>query len=498
MGACHAVPKSNQTNNSKNENSKSRRKIPSASAPVSPKAIPQKSTFSQKKLTHSSNCPQQLLKLHKVAISQHYSVIYEKVPSKNLNANQSFVQNNLNGKIRIVETLPKSVPEHSEYINKLLTHNLNHPNLIKIFDIYEDIDTYKIIFENYTGGILYMKNDGIGMLEETAGTIIKQIIDVIHYLHQHKLIHGNLQLSSFAYNDQKDQNTIKLIDVKSIFVKEPITITNALYTSPEGFREQDIKAKPRDVWSIGVIAHFLLTGFLPFKGATVPKIYADVRRGILDMSSIQFDKISSESKEFLSNILVVSPANRMDLLSLTKTNWMIKQKKRFENKIKVDLQNMRKLKKMSLLQYCILQYMVNQYLSEQSSSLFQTFNDIDANKDGKITKYELMNAYQKLYENYEDAFQVVSEIFSNVDQDENGEIEIQEYILALTDRKSLLTEDNLKDTFRVLSNRKGHITIQSLILQINVKEELIEAEFVKLQKKNISFQDFKLYMAELI
>lgn len=42
------------------------------------------------------------------------------------------------------------------------------------------------------------------------------------------------------------------------------------------------------------------------------------------MSSLQFDKISSEAKEFLSNILVVSPANRMDLLSLTKTNWMIK------------------------------------------------------------------------------------------------------------------------------------------------------------------------------
>lgn len=39
--------------------------------------------------------------------------------------------------------------------------------------MYEDVDTYKIIFENYTGGILFMKNDGIGMLEETAGTIIK-------------------------------------------------------------------------------------------------------------------------------------------------------------------------------------------------------------------------------------------------------------------------------------------------------------------------------------
>ncbi|CAD8180037.1 unnamed protein product [Paramecium pentaurelia] len=498
MGSCHAVPKTNQTNNPKIEGTKSRRKIPSASAPVSPKANLPKPNYSQKKLTQTSNCPQQLLKLHKVAISQHYSVIYEKVPSKNLNANQSFVQNNLNGKIRIVETLPKSVPEHTEYINKLLTHNLNHPNLIKIFDIYEDIDTYKIIFENYTGGILYMKNDGIGMLEETAGTIIKQIIDVILYLHQHKLTHGNLQLSSFAINDQKDQNTIKLIDVKSIFVKEPITMLNAPYISPEGFKEQDIKGKPRDVWSIGVIAHFLLTGFLPFKGTTVQKIYADIRRGILDMSSLQFDKISSEAKEFLSNILVVSPTNRMDLLSLTKTNWMIKQKKKFENKIKFDLQNMRKLKKLSLLQYCILQYMANQYLSEQSSSLFQTFNDIDANKDGKITKYELMNAYQKLYENYEDAFQVVSEIFSNVDQDENGEIEIQEYILALTDRKSLLTEDNLKDTFRILSNRKGNITIQSLIQQINVKEELIELEFAKLQKKHLPFQDFKLYMAELI
>ncbi|CAD8084124.1 unnamed protein product [Paramecium sonneborni] len=498
MGSCVAVSKPTQSNNPKLNNTKPKKKIPSASAPVSPKNNNQKTIFSQKKIPQTSNCPQQLLKLNKVAISQHYSVIYEKVPSKILNANQSFVQNNLNGKIRIVETLPKSVPEHSEYINQLLTRNLNHPNLIKIFDIYEDLDTYKIIFENYTGGILYMKNDGIGMLEDIVGTIIKQIIDVIYYLHQHKLTHGNLQLNSFALNDESDQQTIKLIDIKSIFVKEPITIQNAPYIAPEGFREQHIKGKQRDVWSIGIIAHFLLTGFLPYKGSSVQKIQADVKRGILDMSSLQFDKISAEAKEFLSNILVVNPSNRMELSNLTKTNWMIKQKKKFENKIKTDLQNMRKLKKLSFLQYCILQYMSTQYLSEQSSSLFQAFNDIDTNKDGKITKYELMNAYQKLYENYEDAFQVVNEIFSRVDQDGNGEIEIQEYILALTDKKSLLTENNLKDTFRMLSNRKGNITITSLLQQFNIQEELIESEFSKLQKKNISFQDFKLYMAELI
>lgn len=51
MGSCHAVPKTNQTNNPKIEGKKSKRKIPSASAPVSPKANLPKPSYSQKKLT---------------------------------------------------------------------------------------------------------------------------------------------------------------------------------------------------------------------------------------------------------------------------------------------------------------------------------------------------------------------------------------------------------------------------------------------------------------
>lgn len=118
--------------------------------------------------------------------------------------------------------------------------------------------------------------------------------------------------------------------------------------------------------------------------------------------------------------------------------------------------------------------------------MFQTFNDIDTNKDGKITKYELMNAYQKLYEKEEDAFQIVNEIFSAVDHDSNGEIEISEYILALIDRRSVITEENMKVTFTQLSNKKGFITSSSLTKYFNMKEEQIETELQKMQKKYVN------------
>ncbi|CAD8116923.1 unnamed protein product [Paramecium sonneborni] len=341
----------------------------------------QKPLCSKKKLLQISNCPQQLFKLLKIAITQHYSIIHEKMLSKNHiyknRFNQYklvFVQNNLNCKIRIFGKLPK-------YINQLLIQNLilfqlkfqNH------HEIYEDFDTSKIIFENY----IILGEFQIQKIMELVCQRNQQIIDIVNYLHQHKL-------NSFALNDQKDQKTIKLIDIKRIFIKAPLTIQNASYLALERFCEYDMKGKQRDIWFLIIQRKKCLKNIKRFK------------KGFFDMSSLQNDKFSYEAKEFLSNILQL----QIKLLD-----------NQIQKEIREQSQNRfvkyeKTKKKLSLLQYCVLQYMATQYFNTQSSNIIQAFNDIDTNKDGKITLYELMNAYQKFYENYKDTFSVQQEIIS--------------------------------------------------------------------------------------
>lgn len=69
------------------------------------------------------------------------------------------------------------------------------------------------------------------------------MIDVIHYLHSLKLCHGNLQLGCFSINEQSEHLPIKLLDLKSIFIREPINILNIPYMAPEALRDHQNKVK---------------------------------------------------------------------------------------------------------------------------------------------------------------------------------------------------------------------------------------------------------------
>lgn len=67
------------------------------------------------------------------------------------------------------------------------------------------------------------------------------MIDILYHIHSHKLVHGNLSLGCFAINDHSEHLTIKLIDIKSIFIKEPISILNIPYLAPEALRDPNNK-----------------------------------------------------------------------------------------------------------------------------------------------------------------------------------------------------------------------------------------------------------------
>ena len=62
-----------------------------------------------------------------------------------------------------------------------------------------------------------------------------------------------------------------------------------------------------DIWAMGILLYFLVTGAMPFKGNTV----AALKHAILDGYFEVPDYISSECEELIAGILVRKPANRL-------------------------------------------------------------------------------------------------------------------------------------------------------------------------------------------
>lgn len=138
---------------------------------------------------------------------------------------------------------------------------LDHPNILRIYEVYQDQKRYYLITELCTGGELFDEiSKKTTFSEQDAAIIIEQILEAIAYCHSRNIAHRDLKPENILI-DSKNHNNIKVIDFgtsQKMTKGEKMNQTygTAYYIAPEVLvSEYDEKC---DVWSIGVIMYILL------------------------------------------------------------------------------------------------------------------------------------------------------------------------------------------------------------------------------------------------
>lgn len=145
---------------------------------------------------------------------------------------------------------------------------LNHPNVVKYIESYENEYNIYLVMEYYTGGdlermIQKKARNGINFTEKEARNIIKKSLTALKYCHSEGFVHGNLKPWDIMFDENKE---VKIID----FLKIPPNLANSNtsglhYMAPEMKKWGKATGKT-DIWSLGVILHVMLTGRYPFSG----------------------------------------------------------------------------------------------------------------------------------------------------------------------------------------------------------------------------------------
>ena len=167
--------------------------------------------------------------------------------------------------------------------------SLNHKNIIKTYEVYEDTKTISFVMDLISGGDLfeYITSQPEGKLTEIQSLeIIIQILETINYLHNNlHICHRDIKPENFLVQINSDKSiNLKLIDFgfacyfpnQGKKMKE--FLGTPIYTAPE-ILKHELYDEKCDIWSVGIILFNCLTGYQPF--STESKNVEDIDNEVL-------------------------------------------------------------------------------------------------------------------------------------------------------------------------------------------------------------------------
>uniref|UniRef100_A0A671TF85 non-specific serine/threonine protein kinase n=1 Tax=Sinocyclocheilus anshuiensis TaxID=1608454 RepID=A0A671TF85_9TELE len=180
--------------------------------------------------------------------------------------------------------------------------NLNHPNIVKLFEVIETEKTLFLVMEYASGGEVFDYLVAHGrMKEKEARAKFRQAENLLLDADM------NIKIADFGFS-----NEFMVGNKLDTFCGSPP------YAAPELFQGKKYDGPEVDVWSLGVILYTLVSGSLPFDGQNLKELRERVLRG---KYRIPF-YMSTDCESLLKRFLVLNPAKRGTLEQIMKERWI--------------------------------------------------------------------------------------------------------------------------------------------------------------------------------
>jgi calcium-dependent protein kinase len=414
---------------------------------------------------------------------------------------------------RAIKILKKTEQDEENFFLEVnILSKLTHPNIMHIYEFYEDKVNYYIVSELCKGGELFEIITEKGYFRESeASPLMHQLMSAICYCHQNKIVHRDLKPENILLEDKDINNpVIKLIDwggARYFSKHKKMSKVNGTpyYIAPEVLNETyDEKC---DIWSAGVIFYIMLCGYPPFNGETDKEIIDAVKKGEFDFPSEEWDVISEEGKDLIRKMLAYEPKNRFSAQQVLAHPWftIFKDKNKLDKKIaKSALENMKRFKRNKQFEQATISFIVNQLITkEERNELRNTFIEWDKNGDGVLSKEEIMEGYKNTYGSADP--DEIDNMIKSVDLDGNGVIDYNEFLNCTMNRDKILSKKNLEYAFKAFDkDNSGSISIDEIMLIFKkTANDVDKTVFEKMIKDadingdgEIEFDEFKEIMED--
>ncbi|KAM7369333.1 hypothetical protein PAMP_013608 [Pampus punctatissimus] len=201
--------------------------------------------------------------------------------------------------------------------------SLQHPNVVRLYEVVETPSRLFLVLEYAGGGDLHNKICNEGKLSENTSKItFAQILSAIKYMHNMSIIHRDLKAENVLFTSS---GCVKVADFG--FSTRVSNRSDALdtfcgsppYAAPELFRDECYQGPPVDVWAMGVLLFFMVTGTMPFRAETMGKL----RRCVIEGAYTIPPWVPGPCQRLIKGILKPVPAERYAVDQMLGCDWLL-------------------------------------------------------------------------------------------------------------------------------------------------------------------------------
>jgi len=399
-----------------------------------------------------------------------------------------------------IKTLNKSYCNEKEFCIFL---KLDHPHIARLEEVFVNRSSVQLVMEYLDGGELFQRVFEHGKFsEKDACNDSRQMLEAVNYLHTRGMVHGDIKPENFCY-ETKDYKHLKLIDFGTAFEQsapssDGLRGTTERYLAPEMFHTHMPSAKA-DIFALGITVFILVTGHPPFVNSV---------SGVDWPSYPAFQARSTEAQIFVQSLMCDNPDDRPSAATALMNRWLspgwpipgLRGPAAKAPPLSKDvLTNLMGFVAASNFRRLCLNMVAWSLTSEDRQKLRARFEDLDVNKDGRISMLELSNALQ----DFRGSLDVDSSAFQGLAEHLNSERELSytEFLSAVVQGRVLLHREALQGAWDKLDlDNRGVITMASLQKAFPAfdKDHLCEmmSEVGKTSDEEITKEEFIMYVTK--
>lgn len=209
-----------------------------------------------------------------------------------------------------------------------IMRKVDHPHVIKLYEIFEEPKKIHLVMELVTGGELFDRIVEKGQYKEAdAATTIQTLSQALEYLHERNIVHRDLKPENILYASKAEDAPIKIADFGLARVVSPSDMMKTAcgtpgYVAPEILKNKGYQSGAVDMWSAGVILYILLCGFPPFYDDDMPALFDQILHARYDFPSPWWDNITENAKDLVKKLLTLEPTERYTATKVLNHPWI--------------------------------------------------------------------------------------------------------------------------------------------------------------------------------